>query len=153
MRIRRASPEDSTTLTQIAHDAKQHWGYPDHWIEHWRDDLTISADFINSNPVYVAEHDEALVGFYALVVGEEKAVLDHLWVTPEYIGSGIGKQLFLHAMQGAAGQNFSAVEISSDPHAEGFYQKMGAYRMGETVSEIDGEPRILPLLEIDPRSK
>ncbi|HWN08880.1 MAG TPA: GNAT family N-acetyltransferase [Pyrinomonadaceae bacterium] len=153
MIIRRASPEDSSTLTQIAHDAKKHWGYPDHWIQHWRDDLTISADFIGSNPVYVAEHEGTLVGFYALVVRQDKAVLDHLWVTPNHIGSGIGKQLFLHAMQGAAGQSVSAVEISSDPHAEGFYQKMGAHRLGETVSEIDGQPRILPLLEVDPRSK
>lgn len=153
VRIRRATPEDTATLTQIAHDAKRHWGYPDHWIQHWRDDLTISDDFINSNPVYVAEHEGTVVGFYALVVGQAKAVLDHLWVTPEHIGSGIGKQLFLHAMQGAAERNVTAVEISSDPHAEGFYQKMGAYRMGETVSETAGEPRILPLLEVDPRSK
>ena len=153
MIIRRASPDDSTTLTQIAHDAKKHWGYPDHWIQHWRDDLTISADFIDRNPVYVAEHEGALVGFYVLVVNNEKAVLDHLWVTPEQIGSGIGKQLFLHAMQGAAGQDVSVVEISSDPHAEGFYQKMGAYRIGETVSEIEGQPRILPRLEVDPRTK
>lgn len=153
MLIRRALPEDSDRLTQIAHDAKRYWGYPDHWIQHWQNDLTISRDFISANPVYVAEHEGAVVGFYALVVGEGKAVLDHLWVSPEQIGSGIGKQLFLHAMQAATVKNISAVEISSEPHAEGFYQKMGAYRVGETVAEIEGQPRILPLLEVDPRSK
>lgn len=153
MIIRPALAAEARTLSEIALKAKKHWGYPDHWIQHWRDDLTISSDFVGSNPVYVAEHEGALVGFYALVIGQGKAVLEHLWVTPEHIGSGVGKQLFLHAMQGAAGQNVSAIEISSDPHAEGFYQKMGAYRMGETVSEIDGQPRILPLLEVDPRSK
>jgi hypothetical protein len=44
-----------------------------------------------------------------------------------------------------------SVEISSDPNAEGFYKKMGAYRVGESTSELDGEPRILPRLSIEPR--
>ena len=46
----------------------------------------------------------------------------------------------------------SEVEIVSDPNAEGFYRKMGAYRVGETISEIDGQPRILPRLAVDPKS-
>lgn len=153
MIIRRALTAEADTLSEIARTAKKHWGYPDHWIQHWRDDLTISPDYLGLNPVYVAEDDGKLVGFYALVVVQDKAVLDHLWVTPEHIGSGVGKQLFLHAMQDAAKRNVTAVEISSDPHAEGFYQKMGAHRIGTTFSEIDGKPRILPQLEVDPRLK
>jgi hypothetical protein len=65
---------------------------------------------------------------------------------------GIGKDLFIHAMQGAAGSNVSEVAISSDPNADGFYRKMGAHRIGETVSEIEGQPRVLPRLKIDPQS-
>lgn len=151
MRIRAALTTEAEVLSELARKAKKHWGYPDHWIQHWKDDLTISSDFVGGNPVFVADDDGALVGFYAMVVHQDKAVLEHLWVTPEQIGSGIGKQLFLHAMQGAAGQNVSEVEISSDPHAEGFYQKMGAYRTGETISEIEGQSRILPQLKVDPR--
>ena len=152
MRIRKAESAESPALTEIAHKAKKHWGYPDHWIQHWREDLTISIDFVRSNPVYVAEHEGELLGFYALVIRDDKAVLDHLWVTPEHIGGGVGKSLFIHAMQNASGQNIAEVEISSDPNAEGFYQKMGAHRIGETVSEIDGQPRVLPHLTIDPKA-
>ena len=150
MTIRRASAEDSATLTQIAHDAKRYWGYPEHWIRHWQDDLTISSEFVRNNPVYVADRAGELVGFYALVIRDDKAVLDHLWVTPEHIGAGVGKELFIHAMQSASRRNISEVEIASDPNAEGFYQKMGAHRIGETVAEIDGESRTLPRLTIDP---
>jgi N-acetylglutamate synthase-like GNAT family acetyltransferase len=75
-----------------------------------------------------------------------------MWVSPEHIGSGVGKALFIHAMRGAKGQNISEVEILSDPHAEDFYKKMGAYRTGESVSEVDGQPRVLPRLTIDPAS-
>ena len=152
MRIRKASPEDAASLTQIAHDAKRHWGYPEHWIKHWQDDLTISPDFIVANQVFVAEQDDQILGFYALKIRHEKAELDHLWVAPEHIGSGVGKQLFIHAMQSAARRHVSEIEILSDPNAEGFYQKMGAHRVGETVSEIDGKSRSLPRLTIDPKS-
>ena len=150
MRIRKATPEDAATLTQIAHEAKRHWGYPEHWLAHWKDDLTISPDFVAANPVFVAENENQITGFYALIIRQEKAELDHMWVAPEHIGSGVGKELFIHAMQSAAGQQVSEMEILSDPNAEGFYRKMGAYRIGETVSEIDGQPRSLPRLAINP---
>ena len=152
MKIRKAIPEDAAALTRIAQDAKRHWGYPEHWLAHWQADLTISPDFIVGHEVYVAESDGDPRGFYALVIDKEKAELDHLWVAPAHIGTGVGKQLFLHAMQHAARENISAVEILSDPNAEGFYRKQGAHRIGEVVSEIDGEPRILPRLTVDPNA-
>jgi GNAT superfamily N-acetyltransferase len=150
--VRRASPEEAELLTQIAHDAKRHWGYPEHWITHWKDELTISPDFVAANQVFVAEDDSQIIGFYALIIRHDKAELDHMWVAPAYIGSGVGKELFIHAMQNAAGSNLQEVTISSDPNAEGFYRKMGAHRVGETVSEIDGQSRALPSLTIDPKT-
>ncbi len=144
--IRPATPAEATTLTEIALNAKRHWGYPEHWIEHWQADLTISSDFISNNLVYVAERENAVVGFYALVVEGQQAELEHMWVAPEHIGTGVGKELFIHAMQTAAGDNLSEVEISADPNAEGFYERMGARRIGEVSSEIDGQKRMLPRL-------
>jgi N-acetylglutamate synthase-like GNAT family acetyltransferase len=152
LRIRKALTEDAATLTTIAHDAKRHWGYPEHWIKHWQEDLTISPDFVAANQVYVAERDNELLGFYALIIRKDKAELDHLWVAPAHIGTGVGKELFLHAMESAARRNIPEIEVSSDPNAEGFYRKMGAHRIGETVSEIDGQPRTLPRLTVDPKS-
>jgi GNAT superfamily N-acetyltransferase len=152
LKIRKATTEEAATLTTIAHDAKRYWGYPEHWIKHWQDDLTISPEFIAANQVYVAEGEGELLGFYALIIRKDKAELDHLWVAPAHIGTGVGKELFIHAMQHAARRDISPVEILSDPNAEGFYRKMGAHRIGETVSEIDGQPRALPRLTVDPKS-
>ena len=149
--IRRATPDEAVALTQIALDAKRYWGYPEHWIQHWESDLTISADFIRDNHVYVAEENGEIRGFYALCVAGEKAELEHMWVTPEVIGTGIGKELFLDAMERAAKLNVNAVEISSDPHAAGFYKRMGATQIGEVDSAIDGQPRKLPRLKIEPQ--
>lgn len=152
MIIREAAITDAAALTSIAHDAKRYWGYPEHWLRHWQDDLTISPDFIADNIVYLAETEGQALGFYALVVREDKAELDHLWVSPAHIGTGVGKQLFLHAMQYAAKANIPAVEILSDPNAEAFYRKQGAHRIGEELSEIDGQPRVLPRLTVDPKA-
>jgi len=147
--IKPASVGDAQTLTQIALDAKRHWGYPEHWIKHWESDLTISAEFITSNHVYVAEDEGEIRGFYALCLVDEKAELEHLWVRPSHIGTGIGKELFLDAMERAAKLNVNEVELSADPNAAGFYKRMGASQVGEIDSEIDGQPRKIPRLKIE----
>ncbi len=134
------------------HEAKRHWGYPENWLKHWEPDLTITPEYVAANHVFAAEDNGRLVGFYALLMFGEKGELDHMWVSPDHMGTGVGKALFVHAMRAAKGQNLSEVEILSDPNAEGFYQKMGAYRTGESVSEVDGQPRVLPRLTIDPAS-
>jgi GNAT superfamily N-acetyltransferase len=148
--IRRSSPDEATTLTTIALEAKRHWGYPEHWIKHWESDLTISPDFIRDNHVYVAEEEGEIRGFYALCVAGQKAELEHMWVTPALIGTGVGKELFLDAMERAAKLDVSSVEISSDPNATGFYKRMGATQIGETDSVVDGQSRKLPRLKIEP---
>ena len=150
--IRPASVEDAGTLTKIALDAKRYWGYPERWIKHWESDLTISADFIRGNHVYVAENDGEIRGFYALCVTGNKAELEHMWVTPESIGTGIGKELFLDAMDRAATLKVREIEISADPNAAGFYERMGASQIGEDESSIDGQVRKLPRLRIEPSS-
>jgi N-acetylglutamate synthase-like GNAT family acetyltransferase len=150
--IRLATPEEAPVLTQIALDAKRHWGYPEHWIEHWKSDLTITADFISNNQVYVAETEDEICGFYALCVDGSKAELEHMWVRPNFIGTGIGKELFLDAMNRATALRLGEVEITADPNAAGFYERMGAQRIGETESEIDGQVRKLPRLKIEPMS-
>jgi len=147
--IRPAVDTEAATLTQIALDAKRHWGYPENWIKHWESDLTISPEFIEKNYVYVAEEDGEIRGFYALCLTDSNAELEHMWVTPAYIGTGIGKELFLDAMNRAATMNVSAVELTADPNAAGFYSRMGATQIGATDSEIEGQPRHLPRMKVD----
>jgi N-acetylglutamate synthase-like GNAT family acetyltransferase len=150
--IRRAAPEEADTLTQIALDAKRYWGYPEHWIRHWEADLTVSSDFVRDNQVYVAEREGEIRGFYALCLSGTKAELEHMWVTPGSIGTGVGKELFLDAMDRAATLEVREIEISADPNAAGFYERMGASQIGETDASVDGQVRKLPRLRIEPSS-
>ena len=150
--IRRASSDEANKLTQIALDAKRYWGYPEHWIKHWESDLTISSDFIRDNHVFVAEQEGEIRGFYALCVSGNKAELEHMWVATGSIGTGVGKELFLDAMDRATKLEVREIEISADPNAAGFYERMGASQIGETESSIDGQVRKLPRLRIEPSS-
>lgn len=145
--IVRARPEHAVRLTQIAHAAKSYWGYPARWLELWHNQLTVHARYIAETEVYLALDDDAgPLGFYALTGHGSRWKLDHLWVQPHSFGAGVGRQLFRHAMQRAAELGALVVEIESDPHAEGFYQKMGAETIGEVTYELEGQLRCLPLL-------
>lgn len=141
-------PRDAGALTRIALTAKKHWGYPERWIQHWTESLTITPEFVRDNEVHAAVEDGSTVGFYALV-GEGRILeLEHLWVSPEYIGKGVGRALFGHALGRAAALGAKTVEIEADPNAEGFYSRMGAGRVGENIYEIEGQRRVLPLMAV-----
>ena len=75
--------------------------------------------------------------------------LDNLWVLPGFMGQGIGKQLFHHALERSRALGESVLKIEADPNAQSFYEKMGARKVGESHSQVDGQPRILPIMEIN----
>lgn len=89
------------------------------------------------------------LGFYTLRVGGANWELEHLWVLPSCLRQGIGRALFAHAVGQAQSQGARRLTIESDPHAEGFYLRMGARRIGTVTRELDGQPRALPLLAHD----
>ena len=145
--IRRVHPKEADQLTQIALRAKRHWGYPEHWMEIWTPLLTFDAAYFEANESWVAEVENQPVAFYTLLDREGIAWLDNLWVVPEYIGKGLGKLLFQHAEQLACARGYAILQLEADPNATGFYEKMGMYKIGEQHSEIEGQPRVLPLME------
>jgi GNAT superfamily N-acetyltransferase len=118
--IDRALPSHAEALTRLAHAAKRHWRYAEADIARWKAALTLTPDFIARHAVYRATLGGDAVAFYA-VTGEGAArVLEHFWVAPAHIGTGVGRRL------------------------KGFYLKAGARRVGEVPSTPPG--RTLPLL-------
>jgi GNAT superfamily N-acetyltransferase len=146
--IRRATPELAPTLTEVAHLAKRHWRYPERWIESWRELLTIAPAYIAEHNVFVAVAGGEIVGFYALTDEGTYWSLDHLWVRPRHIGRGVGRRLFAHAVERAHALRPAPLRIESDPHAERFYLRMGARRIGSVPADMDGVKRVLPHLEL-----
>lgn len=149
MQIVAARPDDAATLTKIAFAAKRHWGYPERWIESWRDLLTIPPEFIAEHEVYAAVLDGRSIGFYALGRKGDKLELLHLWVLPDMMGRGVGRSMFLHAIERTKTSGCVELEIESDPNAEGFYRKFGARRVGSSISDVEEQRRELPLLVVE----
>jgi GNAT superfamily N-acetyltransferase len=144
--LRPAVAADAARLTAIAHAAKLHWGYADELIDLWRAELTITPDVIAAGLVCCAVRDAEIAGFYALSRDGATFALEHMWVDPPDMGRGHGARLFRHALATARAQGGMLLRIASDPHAEGFYLRLGAQRVGAEPSALPG--RSLPLLEV-----
>jgi GNAT superfamily N-acetyltransferase len=142
--IDRALPSHAEALTRLAHAAKRHWRYAEADIARWKAALTLTPDFIARHAVYRATLGGDAVAFYA-VTGEGAARgLEHFWVAPAHIGTGVGRRLFAHLTDRLRAEGVTTLRIESDPNAEGFYLKAGARRVGEVPSTPPG--RTLPLL-------
>ena len=146
--IRRARPDEAETLTALAQAAKRHWNYPPEWIDSWKSDLTLTPEFIANNEVFVAIVDDSIAGCCALVESESLVELEHMWIYPEQMGQGVGRALFEHTARRAVELGFSELELSADPNAEPFYQRMGATRIGDVPADMFGEARVLPRMRV-----
>jgi N-acetylglutamate synthase-like GNAT family acetyltransferase len=135
-RIRRARPDDAQALTQLARRAKAHWGYDVAFMERAADELIIGSSAIAEHEVWVLEgEDGSTLGFYRVIAGDP-AELEDLWVEPAAIGSGYGRTMLEHAAAVARAGGASALELVADPNAVGFYERMGAVRIGVVPSPV-----------------
>jgi GNAT superfamily N-acetyltransferase len=145
--IREAQENDAGQLSEIALEAKRFWDYPDDWLKLWADIFTITPEFIRKHKVLVAADNSSLLGFIAISINAENAEVEHMWVLPEYVKNGIGKNLLNEVIKLCRSNHIKKIIIESDPNAKGFYEKMGAKHIGY-VDSIP-KPRKLPVLEID----
>jgi ribosomal protein S18 acetylase RimI-like enzyme len=141
-----AEPDMAEALSALAYRSKSHWNYPAAWLEEWRDELTVSAEYLAANWVQVALKDDRPVGFCALEGEGHRLELGHLWIDPAYMGLGLGRCLVAEALRQAAGQGATEVLVVADPNAEPFYRRLGAQPGGYRPAPVAGEARELPIL-------
>ena len=98
--------------------------------------------------VFAAVVDDKLDRFYRLIFCKPRVILEDLWVKPDFIGKGIGRALFEHALARCCSVGVEILEVEADLHAQGFYEKMGMHKVGEHPSDVDGQ-RSLPVLEME----
>jgi GNAT superfamily N-acetyltransferase len=110
--------------------------------------MQVKAGNIASRPHYVAEVGGRVVGFYGFEPEAEGIGLDYLFIDNEFVGRGIGRALWHHAVATARTLGHAAMIVVSDPNAEGFYLRMGCRRMGTRPSDLENG-RQLPLLRYD----
>jgi ribosomal protein S18 acetylase RimI-like enzyme len=147
LQILRAKPEQTEALTKIALAAKHYWGYPERWMEIWKPQLTFRPEYFEENESWVAEINDVPIAFYTFLEKNGIAWIENLWIQPDLIGRGVGKRLFLHAVELSRQRGLKTIQLEADPNAVGFYEKMGMYKIGERNTEVEGHPRRLPIME------
>lgn len=133
--IVQAQPEDWEELKHIAIASKRYWGYADHLISQWAQTPIITPEAIKRDTVYVACAGLVAIGWYRLQLLLPAIVLEDLWVLPNYIGKGVGRRLFEHALIQAKRSGAHYLELEADPYAEPFYMRMGCRTVGKRISE------------------
>jgi GNAT superfamily N-acetyltransferase len=146
--IQRATPAQAAELTALTVAAKCHWNYPEKWIQIWLPLLTITPEYICENETWAAIQNDKCIAYYSLKNDGGFLWLDNLWVLPEFMGQGVGRELFQHALERGRALGANTLRIESDPNAQSFYEKMGARKIGEQRGEVDGQPRVLPVMEV-----
>ncbi len=144
--ITKAKPQDAPIISDIAMRSKAYWGYDEVFMTQVKAELTYCAEDIQQHLTFIATKESVIIGFYQLIHVDEKTVeLDALFIELDYIGQGMGNQLFDHAADSARQQGYQTMSLQSEPYAEDFYIKKGCVKTGEQPSlSIPG--RVLPAM-------
>ena len=146
--IVKADVLDAKQLTAIALQSKAFWGYSNELIESWEEDLTVTPKMFEDWNIYKYATDDEIVGFYILNRANIRtSFLEFLFVSPKFIGQGIGTQLLNHANNYCIKGGCAILNVLSDPNAKSFYAKHGFKVIAETESSIHG--RFLPEMEFE----
>jgi ribosomal protein S18 acetylase RimI-like enzyme len=143
--FRAARGDEADLLTEVALRSKGHWGYDQEFLDACRAELTFRPEDAVTRRIVVADSPSGIVGFYSIDGEPPDGELGNLWIVPERIGTGLGRRLWQHAASSASEAGYTSLLIEADPNAVGFYEAMGADRIGEAPSgSVTG--RTLPLL-------
>jgi GNAT superfamily N-acetyltransferase len=142
MDIRPFRTGEDARLRDVARAAKAHWGYDSERVRTWAAGLEYAG-----KDVWVADEGGRAMGYATLTVDGERAELDELWVEPEWIGCGVGSELFRFVAARAAALGAARLEWEADPNAVGFYERMGARWLRDSAPSDWG--RILPIMGLE----
>jgi GNAT superfamily N-acetyltransferase len=139
--IRPAREGEHDALTGISlRSVQQTWNYPQAFMEWEPESIDVVPEHILEMTTNVLEVDGRPVGFYVLNGDLPEIELSRMMIEPDRVSNGYGRLLWNHAVETATALGASVMTIDSDPHAEGFYRRMGA----ETVGEHEWSPPMMP---------
>ena len=145
LRLRKARPEEAPFLTELALRSKRAWGYDDEFMKHVMPDMIVRVEFLALEHGIVAEREGSVVGYAIVRVDGNSAFLRDLFVEPNSFRTGVGKTLFLEAARFAKERGATRMTLEGDPHAVGFYERLGMRQIGEEPSIVGGG-RMLPVM-------
>ncbi len=149
MIVRAADPRECELLSEVALRSKSYWGYDADFLQACRAELTLAPEDLDCLVVRVAVSDDGrLAGFYALGdLNDDGGEVWFFFVDLPFIGSGVGRRLFEDMVATARSRGLRELRIGADPGAAGFYERLGAVRVGEVPSNSVPD-RVLPSYQL-----
>jgi GNAT superfamily N-acetyltransferase len=149
--LARIAPEHEAAINAMIMRSKAHWGYDHVMLAIMKPVLRVDmnaaalgraiAAWSGGQPVGLVQISQPYEGERGIGV-----LLDLLFIAPEAIGTGLGRRLYLWAIDQARAAEASRLDILSDPFARGFYTAMGAVYIEDRASRLVAG-RSLPWLE------
>jgi GNAT superfamily N-acetyltransferase len=125
LRIRPARPDERQILEDLQRRASLA-------LDDYREDLLANPDAIDlpagqieRGEVIVAELDDGIAGFAAILDDHGRAELDGLFVEPALWRRGVGSALIEAATHEARRRGLSLLTVVANPAAEAFYSSCG----------------------------
>jgi len=149
--FRRAQPADAASLRALTRRAMAYWPRDAAYLAEANRLLSrsLTTRDLARDEAWIAERDGAPVGFYRLSIDGDSAEIEELMVEPAWIGRGVGRALFEHAVTTARRAGVHWLEWDTDGNAAGFYRAMGGREIGTRPSGIPGDdPLIVMRFEI-----
>ncbi|XYK80274.1 MAG: GNAT family N-acetyltransferase [Labrenzia sp.] len=147
LKLRAAHADDAPTLTQIMHDAKAAWGYPEDLMCQWREQWQITSQMITEQEMIVAEDAGHAIAFSGLKQNTPQSVtLEYLYVSPGAQKKGIGTLLLQRSEDRARQIGCDKVTLRSEVNAGGFYERRQYKTVGQEPSKM-APGRFMPLME------
>jgi len=122
--IRMARPDERDALEALQRRASLALGQYNEQLEAHPDAIELPLEQIDRGGVIVAELGDQVAGFAAVVIDDDEAELDGLFVEPSLWRRGIGAALVDVAIHEARRQGL-AMMVVAEPSAREFYEKCG----------------------------
>jgi ribosomal protein S18 acetylase RimI-like enzyme len=135
-RIRDARPAEAAALASLQRRSSDVW-------EEYRAQLTANPGLIEPPQQAIAEGRVRVavdasgrrLGFSVVLTAEgDRVELDDLFVEPDSMGRGVGRLLVADVISRAAAVPATGVDVTANPNALGFYERVGFRVTGEVAT-------------------
>jgi len=113
-----------------------------------RDNLLAHPEYLILGPeglaegrMYVAEEDGSVVGFATWAEADGTIELEDLFVDPRWRRRGIATALVSRIVDVLRARGVQCLEVTANPHAQGFYSAAGFIDCGVAETDFGAAPR------------
>ncbi len=141
--IRLGTPADLAAATSVYRRASlSNAGDHDNLLAH-PEYLILGGEGLAEGRTYVAEKDGSIVGFASWAETDGTTELEDLFVEPGYMRRGIATALVNRIADILRARGVERLEVTANPHAQGFYRAAGFTDCGLAETEFGTAPRMV----------